>query len=160
MRLEQAYAALRFDPTVPPWLLAALAVVCLLVLLPAALKRARGTVWRALAFAVLLLWLAGPRLVQETRETLRDIALLVLDESASMAVGERAALRDAARARLTEAAGRLPDLDLRTITVPEAGHDPRGEGEERRRHRELHGGEHPLGMLVAQLHRGERPHIV
>ena len=55
MRLEQAYAALRFDPTVPPWLLAALAVVCLLVLLPAALKRARGTVWRALAFAVLLL---------------------------------------------------------------------------------------------------------
>ena len=123
MRLEQAYAALRFDPTVPTWLLALLAAVCLLALLPAALTRARGTLWRALAFAVLLLWLAGPRLVQETRETLRDIALLVLDESASMAVGERAALRDAARARLTEAAGKLPDLDLRTITVPEAGHD-------------------------------------
>lgn len=123
MRLEQAYAALRFDPTVPGWLLVALAVLCLLALAPAALKRARGTVWRALAFAVLLLWLAGPRLVQETRETLRDIALLVLDESASMGVGERAALRDAARARLTEAAGRLPDLDLRTITVPEAGRD-------------------------------------
>lgn len=123
MRLEQAYAALRFDPTVPVWLLGVLAAVCLLALLPAAVRRARGTVWRALAFAVLLLWLAGPRLVQETRETLRDIALLVLDESASMSVGERAALRDAARARLTEAAGRLPDLDLRTITVPEAGQD-------------------------------------
>ena len=44
--------------------------------------------------------------------------------------------------------------------VPEARHDPRGEGEERRRHRELHRGEHPLGMPVAQLHRGERPHVV
>ena len=40
MRLEQAYAALRFDPTVPVWLLGVLAAVCLLELLPAALRRA------------------------------------------------------------------------------------------------------------------------
>ena len=43
------------------------------------------------AFAVLLLWLAGPRAVQETRETLSDIGLLVLDKSASMQIGDRAA---------------------------------------------------------------------
>ena len=42
MRLEQAYAALRFDPALPWAAFAALAVLCLLALLPAILRRARG----------------------------------------------------------------------------------------------------------------------
>ncbi len=41
---------------------------------PALWRRARGAVLRLLCFAVVLLWLAGPRLVQETREALGDIA--------------------------------------------------------------------------------------
>ncbi|HEY1411936.1 MAG TPA: hypothetical protein VGF36_07335, partial [Rhodopila sp.] len=67
------------------------------------------------------LWLTGPRLVQETRESLRDIGLLVVDQSASMQVGERAKLADAARQSIEAQAAHLPDLELRTITVPEAG---------------------------------------
>ena len=123
MRLEQAYAALRFDPALPWWALGALAALCALALLPAALRRARGTAWRGLAFLVLLAWLSGPRLIRETRDTLPDIALLVVDQTASMQVGDRAALRDAARARLQEQASHMPDLELRTVEVPEAGHD-------------------------------------
>jgi len=123
MKLDQAYAALRFDPAVPWWALGALAAVCAVALLPAILRRARGTAWRGLAFLVLLAWLAGPRLIRETRDTLRDIALLVVDQSASMAVGDRAALRDAARARLQQQAAGIPDLELRTVDVPEGGHD-------------------------------------
>ena len=123
MRLEQAYAALRFDPALPWWALGALAALCALALLPAALRRARGTTWRGLAFLVLLAWLSGPRLIRETRDTLPDIALLVVDQTASMQVGDRAALRDAARARLQEQASHMPDLELRTVEVPEAGHD-------------------------------------
>ncbi len=123
MKLEQAYAALRFDPALPWWALGALAALCLVALLPAVLRRARGAAWRALAFGVLLLWLAGPRLVRETRDTLPDIGLLVVDESRSMQVGDRAAIRDAARTALQAQAARMPDLELRTIVVPEAGHD-------------------------------------
>ena len=123
MKLEQAYAALRFDPALPWWALAGLAALCLLALAPAALRRARGAAWRALAFGVLLLWLAGPRLVRETRDTLPDIALLVLDQTASMQVGDRAALLDAAHAALLAQAARMPDLELRTVTVPDTGHD-------------------------------------
>ncbi len=123
MKLEQAYAALRFDPALPWWALGALAAVCALALLPAILRRARGTAWRGLAFLVLLAWLAGPRLIRETRDTLSDIALLVVDQTASMSVGDRAAVRDAARARLQEQASHMPDLELRTIEVQEAGHD-------------------------------------
>ena len=87
----------------------------------AAFRRARGTVWRLAGFAVLLLWLAGPRVVQESRDNLPDIGLLVVDQSASMQVGDRARLAEAARATLTQQAAKLPDLELRTVTVPESG---------------------------------------
>ncbi len=121
MRMEQAIAAIRFEPALPLWLLAALAALCLIALVLAAFLRARGTPWRFLAFAVLLLWLSGPRVVEETREGLPDIALLVVDESASMQVGTRAALAERARARIEAQARDLPGLELRTVTVPEAG---------------------------------------
>jgi hypothetical protein len=123
MRLEQAYAALRFDPALPWAAFAALAALCVLALLPAILRRARGAAWRALAFGVLLLWLSGPRLVRETRDTLPDIALMVVDETASIQVGDRAALRDAARTTLAAQAARMPDLEFRTVVVPAGGHD-------------------------------------
>ncbi|MBV8913826.1 MAG: hypothetical protein JOZ05_12400 [Acetobacteraceae bacterium] len=123
MKLEQAYAALRFDPAVPWWLIGTLAALCLVVLLPAALRRARGAVWRGLAFAVLLAWLTGPRLVQETRDTLPDIGVFVVDKTDSMRVGDRAKLSEAALAALQQQASAMPDLETRTIVVPESGHD-------------------------------------
>ena len=123
MRLEQAFAAIRFAPTIPTWMLAALAGLCVLAVAVALWRRARGWWLRGLCFAVVLLWLAGPRLVRETREALPDIAVMVVDKTASMDVGNRAALRDAAAAKLAAEASTIPDLELRTITVPEGGHD-------------------------------------
>ena len=94
MRPEEVIAALRFDPLLPVWLIAAIGVIAGLVLAVAALRRrARRRAGRVPAFAVLLLWLAGPRLVRETRETLRDVGLLVVDQTASMQVDERARRR-------------------------------------------------------------------
>jgi hypothetical protein len=121
MRAEQAIAALHFDPLLPIWLVVLLGVVALLAVGLAAWHRARGTLLRLAAFAVLLLWLAGPRLVQETRQTLPDIGLLVVDHSASMQVGDRAALAETARLAITQEAAKLPDLELRTVVVPESG---------------------------------------
>src|SRR4051812_47953468 len=118
MKLEQAYAALRFDPVVPWWVIAALSALCLIALLPALIRRARGALWRALAFAVLLAWLSGPRLVQETRDTLADIGLFVIDKTDSMRVGDRTKLRDAAQAALQLQANGMPDLEMRTAVVP------------------------------------------
>ena len=123
MRLEQAVAALRFDPAIPWWALAVLAAICLAAVVPALLRRARGGVWRLVAFAVLFAWLSGPRLVRETRDTMPDIALLVLDRTASMDAAHRTATVDAARAQLQQQATHLGDLEWRTIEVPESGHD-------------------------------------
>ena len=121
--MNQAIASLRFDPALPWWAVGVLAAACILALAPAVWRRARGVGWRALAFLVLLGWIAGPRLVRETRDMLPDVALLVVDDSRSMQVNDRAALRDAARAAIQAQAAKLPDLELRTIAVPEHGHD-------------------------------------
>jgi len=123
MHVEQAFAALRLEPLIPVWLFVVLGVFILASLVPAIWRRARGAVWRVMAFAVMLLWLAGPRLVEETREALSDIGLLVVDQTASMQVGNRNALAEAARRSIEQQAAKLPDLELRTITVPEAGTD-------------------------------------
>jgi hypothetical protein len=96
-------------------------MLALLALLPAILRRARGAWWRAAAFAALIAALLNPRLVEETRETRPDIALLVVDQSDSARIGEREALIEAARRGIEERAGRLADLELRTITVEEGG---------------------------------------
>jgi len=121
MRPDQVIAAIRFDPMLPEWMLVGLAIVSCVVVALGLWRRGRGTLFRLAAFAVLLLWLTGPRLVQETRESLRDIGLLVVDQSASMQVGDRAHLIEAARQSIESQAAHLPDLELRTITVPEAG---------------------------------------
>ncbi len=121
MPLHQAISAVRFETLIPLWGLIALSVLCVVAVAVALLRRARGALLRAAAFAVLLLWLAGPRLVQETQQGLSDIGLLVVDQTASMQVGNRAALANAARAAIAHDAAGLPGLELRTITVPEAG---------------------------------------
>jgi hypothetical protein len=121
MHPEQVIAAIRFDPLLPVWLLAGLGVLSAAVVALGFWRRGKGTLFRLAAFAVLLLWLTGPRLVQETRQSLRDIGLLVIDQSASMQVGDRAHLANVARQSMEAQAARLSDLDLRTITVPESG---------------------------------------
>jgi hypothetical protein len=121
--MQHAIAALRFEPVLPPGLLIALAILCAVSVGLGLWRRARGAVLRAGAFAMLIGWLAGPMLVQETRQGLSDIALLVVDHSASMLVGDRMKLADSAAAHIRAAAAKLPGLDLRTVVVPESGHD-------------------------------------
>ncbi len=113
-------SSISLAPLLPMPVLLGLAALCLLVLALGFALRAGGTVWRLLGFAVLLGWLAGPHLVRATWQALPETALLVLDQTGSMAVGRRAAIADAAAARLREAADRLPGLALRTVLVPPA----------------------------------------
>jgi hypothetical protein len=123
--MTQVLAGVDFAPVVPPWLIAALGALALVVLVPAFVPRggriAAGAWLRLATFAVLLLALANPRLVEETRETRPDIALLVVDRSDSARLGTRAAQIEAAREQIEARAGRLPELELRTVEVPEGG---------------------------------------
>jgi hypothetical protein len=107
--------ALAAAPLLPWWAIAALAALALLVLAPGIWRRARGILWRALAAAMLLLILVNPSLVEEKRSPLRDVAVIVVDESPSQQIGKRQEATEAALAALSERLGRERDLDLRVI---------------------------------------------
>jgi hypothetical protein len=119
--LQHLIVALHFGPLVPRAVLLALAIAALLVSAIALWRRARGAAWRGLAFATLLVWLAGPALLRETVRPLTDIGVLLVDRSASMQFGDRTRLATAAAAALTAAAARHPGLELREVVVPEQG---------------------------------------
>lgn len=113
-----------FSPLLPPWLLYTLAILAMIVLLAGLLRRARGTLWRAAAAAIVLLWLSGPERISETGQALPETAILVVDQSSSMSVGQRAAVAHQAAERLQAEAAHVPGLTLRTVTV----HDGHGQG--------------------------------
>ncbi len=101
-----------------PWpLLAILAIAAAGVVALGLARRARGIWWRALGLAAALIALVNPALVEEMRELLPDIAVIVVDDSASQGVGERRAQTDAALAGLKAKLGEIANLEPRVVTV-------------------------------------------
>src|SRR5712691_5874084 len=119
--------ALATAPLLPWWAIAALAGAAVLVLALGVWRRARGIVWRGVAVGMLLAILVNPSLVEEKRSTLRDVAVVVVDESPSQEIGNRRQATEAALAALTERLGRERDLDLRVIR---AGKPQPGSGDD------------------------------
>jgi hypothetical protein len=117
----QAITGIHFAPLLPFWGMAALGGLCLAAVLLGYWRRARGTSFRLIGFALLLAWLGNPLIVRETRQPLPDIAVLVTDQTGSMRIGDRQVLANAAAAKILAEAAHMPGLDLRTVTVPEQG---------------------------------------
>lgn len=119
-----ALTGLAFAPLVPVWLLGLLAVLAAAAAGLALWRRARGAWLRAVAMAGLLAALANPRLVSEERQMLPDVAVVVVDQSLSQAIGDRRAQAEAAVAALAERLGRQPELEVRVERVaPAPGRD-------------------------------------
>ena len=122
-----------FAPLVPVWLLAVFAAVAFLLAGFAAWRRARGTALRTMAIAVLIGLLTNPALKEEQREPLKDIAVVVVDDSPSQAIAPRPAQTAAALKALTERLAKENDLEVRVVragkpvppaAVPGAGDQP------------------------------------
>src|SRR6266576_1869781 len=114
-------------PLLPWWAIVALGGAAALVLALGLWRRAGGVWWRTAAVLMLLAILVNPSLVEEKRSPLRDVAVVVVDESPSQQIGDRAPATEAALAALTERLGRERDLDVRVIRAgkpqPGAGDD-------------------------------------
>jgi phosphoglycolate phosphatase-like HAD superfamily hydrolase len=114
------HLSIEWVPHVPWPLLAALAGLAAALAAFALWRRAPGVWLRALAMAILLLALANPTLIEEDREALSDVALLVVDRSPSQTIADRSSQTERAVDGLLKRLEDLPDLETRVV---EAGAD-------------------------------------
>ncbi len=99
-----------------PWpVLVPVLALALVLVVYALVRRARGAWWRLAGFSALALVLLNPSMVSETREPVRDVAAVVVDQSPSQALGARTARTERALADLQARLGALPDLDVRVV---------------------------------------------
>ncbi|MDG5497093.1 hypothetical protein [Niveispirillum sp. BGYR6] len=107
--------AIALDPLIPLGLLLALATIALILSAYALWRRARGAWLRLGGFAIILLALLNPAWVEEKREPIKDVAVIVLDQSPSQKIGDRMARGEKALADLQQRLERYSDLDVRVV---------------------------------------------
>ncbi|MBN2761026.1 MAG: hypothetical protein JXQ79_11025, partial [Rhodobacteraceae bacterium] len=112
-----------FAPLLPWPLLGAVAAVAAVMVALALWRGLRGWWLRGLAALALLAALANPALQTELRDTLSDIALVLVDDTASNRLGARTAQTEAARAHLEAELAALQGVETRFVTVEDAGRD-------------------------------------
>ena len=99
-----------------PWsVLAGLALAALAVVALAFWRRARGAGWRSLAVLALLVALANPSLIEERREPLDDVALVLIDESPSQLVAPRPEQTEETVTHLLRELDRLQQTEVRVL---------------------------------------------
>ncbi|WP_428669002.1 hypothetical protein [Reyranella sp.] len=107
-----------FDPLLPWPVLIALGAAGLGLVLLGLRARARGLLWRFLAVIVVLAALANPALIEEQRKPIADVALVVTDDSDSMAIGDRHTQVQAAREALKKKLAQQEGLEVREAVLP------------------------------------------
>ena len=118
--------AIAFSPLLPLPLIAALALIALVGVAVALWRGLTGWWLRGLAALVLLAALAGPSLRREDRTPVANIAIVVLDDSASNRIDGRdaqlAQALDGLQARL-DRLGQEGRLEVHTVHVADRGED-------------------------------------
>ncbi len=107
---------IEFLPYLPiPFLLGATFVALMIALVLLWRGPARRAVLRILVLALLIVALANPNLKEEEREPLSNIAVVVVDQSASQRIAGRDQRTAEIRAQLTERFGSLDNLEIRWV---------------------------------------------
>jgi hypothetical protein len=104
-----------FAPMVPVPIILILLVVALGLIGYGLWHGARGTLLRALPVLALIIAISDPELMRENRSALADVAVVVVDESASQQLGERSQRTAAVLERLRENLNGAEDLEVRIV---------------------------------------------
>lgn len=110
-----------FSPLLPWPVIGAIAAIAAILAVFALWRRVRGAPLRGLAFALLLLALANPVVMNEQRDALSTVVAVIVDRSQSQQNSDRTAMTDEALAELKERLARYPRIEPRIV---EAGDDP------------------------------------
>lgn len=88
----------------------------------------RGAIIRGAALGFVLLVLANPSILEEEREPINDIAVIVVDNSPSQELGNRPAVTQTTLENIQKNIARYSDLEVRTITGTTFGADGPSDG--------------------------------
>ncbi len=106
---------LAFSPILPWSILTPLLIFAAAALILAFAGRGRGRWWRVLLLSGLTLALFRPSLVEEQRDPVKDVAVIVVDRSPSQHFAGRTERAEAALASLKRDLARFPDLETRVV---------------------------------------------
>ncbi|GIK99623.1 MAG: membrane protein [Alphaproteobacteria bacterium] len=107
-----------------PWpVVAVLGGLAAVLVLYALLRRARGAVWRAIPAAVLVTALLNPSLIEERRDPLTDVAVLLVDDSPSQRLAGRQVQTEDALAELRRELEALPGIETRVVRAAREADD-------------------------------------
>ncbi len=112
-----------FDPLVPWVAIAALGIALGGVLAFAGFRGLRGAGLRGLGVAILLFALANPSLHEEDRTALSDIVVVVVDNTASQQISNRAAQTEAALSQISAKIAARPNTELHVQRLTDAPGD-------------------------------------
>uniref|UniRef100_UPI003BAC4C38 hypothetical protein n=1 Tax=Stappia sp. TaxID=1870903 RepID=UPI003BAC4C38 len=107
--------SLSFSPLVPDWALVAAGAIAVALALATALMRVPGWPLRGLAMALLVLALSGPAIEREDREPLASVVSLIVDDSQSQRLSDRADQTAEALEGLRQRFAALPGYELRVV---------------------------------------------
>ncbi len=110
-----------FAPVLPVpvlWIAGAIAIALVAHLL---YRGSRGALVRAAALAALLAALANPMLRQEERESLNNVAIVIVDESTSQTLGDRKEQTAAVKADLEAKLAKFPNLTVKWVSASRPG---------------------------------------
>ena len=121
--MQNPFSALtiNFDPLIPLFWLGVMGVVAVILLALFWAAQKRPPLWRALALAGFMLALANPALLEEQRESVKDVAVVVADHSQSQAAPQRRAQTGEALEYLRGQLERRGNLELRVVEAPPEG---------------------------------------
>ncbi|MEK9752808.1 MAG: hypothetical protein VW338_06305, partial [Rhodospirillaceae bacterium] len=123
---------LAVNPLLPLWAIAAIGGLGVVMALIALVRGAAGATWRLAATLILVAALLDPRWMREDREPQSDVAVVLVDRTASQSVGDRAKQTDAALEHIRAQAKRFTNMELRVSdvrdTVPKPGAASEAEG--------------------------------
>jgi hypothetical protein len=108
--------SITFAPLIPLPILVGLAVLALALVILMIFRRSRGALLRGAALAALIAALFNPILKEEQRESLANVAIVVLDESPSQKLADRTKQMDAIRSDLETKFAKIPNLNIKWVT--------------------------------------------
>ena len=119
----KAYSDIILSPTIPEtWLWIAVAC-CLLLASYSIAFRIKGSVLRLVIALFIIACLANPILVQEKRESQKDIALLFIDDSPSQNISNRTQQLQQAEEIIDQHAQHLKnEIEVKTVRLSEVNH--------------------------------------